>query len=492
MSMFLEKEQKEQIGFNFIMDKLQVITPFGMDEKRNVKPFYKKDLLLLQEELDNVEKVMKSYNNYKGLYLSIERVFMKFKNIKHSLKRCDNDEILDDVELYEIKIFSMALQELIEIFSCLNKEISLYHIDFVSLDEITHALDPDNSLIPTFHIYDSYSSALKDIREHKRSLEKEILSSSHKDTIALLKEKRLAYVLQESEEELVIRKNLSLKIKSYTDIFYNNIDSLGNLDFLIAKAKLAITYNCVKPLISHNMSISLKGAQNPAFAHILESKGKIFTPLDLDLDHGTTVITGANMGGKSVTLKTLALNILLVQMGFFPFCKKAQVPILDFIYFISDDMQCVSQGLSTFGAEIMKLKIILNHSKRNHGLIILDEFARGTNPKEGFFLVKALSVYLNNLESISIISTHYDNVAEDNMTHYQVIGLKNADFEALKRKLNLNKSQSVDIIQDNMDYRLELVSRINSVPKDALNICMLLGLDKEVLEIAKTYYKEDQ
>lgn len=87
MSMFLEKEQKEQIGFNFIMDKLQVITPFGMDEKRNVKPFYKKDLLLLQEELDNIEKVMKSYNNYKGLYLSIERVFMKFKNIKHSLKR---------------------------------------------------------------------------------------------------------------------------------------------------------------------------------------------------------------------------------------------------------------------------------------------------------------------------------------------------------------------------------------------------------------------
>ena len=75
------------------------------------------------------------------------------------------------------------------------------------------------------------------------------------------------------------------------------------------------------------------------------------------------------------------------------------------------------------------------------------------------------------------------------MTHYQVVGLKNVDFEALKYKINLNKRNSVQIIQENMEYRLEKVSKESTVPKDALNIAMLLGLDQEIIDIAKGFYK---
>ena len=86
-----------------------------------------------------------------------------------------------------------------------------------------------------------------------------------------------------------------------------------------------------------------------------------------------------------------------------------------------------------------------------------------------------------------MISTHYDEEIE-NVDHYQVIGLKNVNFEKLKYKIDLNKSKGIKILQENMDYRLEKVND-KKVPKDALNICSLLGLDKEVLDIAKKYYQ---
>ena len=216
-------------------------------------------------------------------------------------------------------------------------------------------------------------------------------------------------------------------------------------------------------------------AFNPEIKEILEKDKKLFTPVSIDLNAGTTIITGANMGGKSVTLKTIVLNLLLGQMGFFVFAKEAQFPILSFIHFVSDDMQSVSKGLSTFGAEIIKLKEVIECVKREDGFIALDEFARGTNPKEGYFLVKSLAKYLTKINSVSLISTHYDGVVEDNMEHYQVMGLKNVDFNDLKYKINENKTHSVEIIQEHMDYKLEKVSKENKVPKDALNIALLLG-----------------
>ena len=78
------------------------------------------------------------------------------------------------------------------------------------------------------------------------------------------------------------------------------------------------------------------------------------------------------------------------------------------------------------------------------------------------------------------------------MEHYQVIGLKNVDFNALKYKIDLNKTHSVEIIQEHMEYKLEKVSKENKVPKDALNIAVLLGLENEIVDIAKSFYNEEE
>lgn len=485
---FLDNDQRTQVGFSYLIDNLNIMTPFGASFKKNILPFKKEDKVQLVKEFDNIDAIINSYKIEKSIYNEIERCFCRFKDISNSINRLKNNGVLDDIELFEIKSFALNISLLISAFNDLIKNTNLHDISFKPLDSVVELLDPDGKKLPTYHIYDSYSEILKEIRIRKRNIEDKILTSSDESIISQLKDDRLKIVIEEEEEELNIRKIICKKLINFTSDFYHNIIAIGKLDFLIAKSKLAMSFNGCRPTLNDKNEIHIKNAINPEISDILVSKNKTFTPVTISIKNGTTVITGANMGGKSVTLKTIVLNVLLGQMGFFMFCDEAHIPLLDFIYFISDDLQSVHQGLSTFGAEIINLKTVVEHSKIKNGFIVLDEFARGTNPKEGSMLVKALCSYLNKLNSISLISTHYDNVIDRGMVHYQVVGLKNLDFMSLKRKIDLNKTRSIEIIQEHMDYRLELVSNENLVPKDALNICILLGLEQEIIDITKTYY----
>ncbi len=487
---FLDKEQREAIGFDFILEKLEAVTPYGIDKKKKIRIFKKNEKDLLIKELNNVEKIVNSIKENNEIYIEIERLFWRLKDIRNSIKRCKEGYILDEIELYELKNFAIILEKIILLYRKLYLEIK--NITFYSLEKIIALLDPENQKIHTFYIYDGYSENLKNIRNEKRKIEETIFKEEDEEKIKILKEKRLDMVILEEKEELKIKEFLNGEIGQYIDLIEENIKSLGELDFLIAKGKLALSYQGIKPKICDEMEIHFKDAFNPSIKIILEKKGKEFTPISLSLKNGISIITGANMGGKSVTLKTVVLNLLLGQMGFFLFAKEAAFPILDFIYHISDDMQSISKGLSTFGAEIVKIKGVIESIKRGDGFVALDEFARGTNPKEGNILVKSLCSYLKEFNSISLISTHYDGIIDEDMIHYQVIGLKNVNFEALKYKIDLNKKHSVEIIQEHMDYRLEKVSSEDKVPKDALNISMLLGLEESVIDIAKEYYEKGE
>lgn len=484
---FLDSEQRGQVGFSFIIDNLKVMTPFGLEIKKKIEPF--KDKNSLERELSNLEAVLESIEMNKKALGEIERFFCKVKDIRTTINRLKGHITLDDVELYEVKYFSMLIEELISAYGKLDLYIDA--VNLVSLEDVINILDPERKKIATFHIYESYSEDLKEIRTKKKIIEEQIFREKSLEKQNSLKTERFNIVLLEEEEELNIRKRLTEELAQYVELMEENISSIGRLDFLISKAKLALKYNAVKPSILSDMRILFKDIFNPEISEILEKENKKFTSVSIELSSGTTVITGANMGGKSVALKTVVLNLLLGQCGFYVFAREAYIPILEFIYFISDDLQSVSQGLSTFGAEIVKFKQAAEEIKRKNGFIALDEFARGTNPKEGFNLVKSICKYLNIYKSISFVSTHYDSVIGENMVHYQVNGLKNVDFNLLRQKIHLDKMQSIDTIQQHMDYRLEKVTKEQQVPKDALNVAILLGLQEEIVDIAMEYYRED-
>ena len=485
---FIDENSLNRLNFKELLSRIDMYSGYGKNKLNNLSNFLVGEENKLEEEFERMEKIYNLISDDKREMLKLEMILYKFDNIRKTIENAINDIVLDTVDLFELKVQLMAM---IELNLLLNENRDVFS-DFILEDmgELFGALDPNNEKIATFYIYESYSVILKEIRRQKKEVENKLFNETDYEIIQKLKNERLSILVDEEREEFKIRRNLTALVKKFSSIFLNNTEKIGNLDFVLGKVRFAKEYNGIRPVVSKKKEIILEDAINLEVKEVLEAKNKKYTPISIKLNVGTTMITGANMGGKSVALKTIAENVLLFQMGFFVFAKYASIPLLDFIFFVSDDMQDISKGLSTFGAEIIKLKEINSYVKNGTGLIVFDEFARGTNPKEGQKFVRALAKYLNEKSSISIITTHFDSVVEKNMKHYQVVGLKNLDFESLKNRLKANNS--LELIQDNMDFTLE-ESIETEVPKDALNIAKLIGLDDEISEmIYKEYEWEEQ
>jgi DNA mismatch repair ATPase MutS len=149
----------------------------------------------------------------------------------------------------------------------------------------------------------------------------------------------------------------------------------------------------------------------------------------------------------------------------------------------------VERGLSTFGAEISSLTEVLEKDE-GKGLILIDELAGGTNPKEGYAITKTIIEYLNEKDSISIITTHFDKAAEGkNILKLQVSGLSHIDENQLKDELKLNPKKGQEIIAKYMDYTLKKVEG-DEVPKDAIRIAQLMGLQESIINKAKEIIDE--
>ncbi|WP_371801867.1 MutS-related protein [Candidatus Lokiarchaeum ossiferum] len=487
----LTQENLDTIGFTFLLNKLDTLTPFGKELKNNLRRFSPSEKELLITELSNIGCLCSSIQKNSSIHKKIDYILPKLRDIRRSLLNLQETKILDEVEIFELKKFAMDFEDFSSKVQSLH--LSLPEMDFTSFKQVISLLDPNQTNIPTFYLYDSYSDSLQKIRERKRSLETKIFQTQDSELIKQLKEERLDVVILEREEELNVKKSLSFQLRQYTTLYLDNITKLGLFDFWISKAKLALEFGGVKPQISSNQGIKIKRSINPYVQSILNQSEKQFTPISIDLDLGVTIITGANMGGKTVSLQTLFLNVLLAHYGFFVFAKSVQIPLFDNLYFVSDDMQDVSAGLSTFGAEIITVNQIISSLPKKFSFIVMDEFARGTNPSEGIILIKALTQYLNSQNAISLITTHYEGISNKKFAHYQVMGLKNVDFLSLKHKIDLQSSQkytSIQIIQEHMDYRLERVQHDSIVPKDALNIAILLGLTDNIVKYAKNQYNQ--
>ncbi|MBO5727532.1 MAG: hypothetical protein J6R39_02765, partial [Oscillospiraceae bacterium] len=222
---------------------------------------------------------------------------------------------------------------------------------------------------------------------------------------------------------------------------------------------------------------------NPKVLDLLRDQKKTFTPVSIALDKGAAVITGANMGGKSVAMKTIALNVLLTHCGFFPFAAKASIPLFDSIHIISEDQESVDRGLSSFGGEMVRFNQMIRQMQGQFPLILLDEFARGTNPDEGAAIVQAVTKYLNRQNAVSVLATHYDGVARWGKAHYQVIGLKQLDLDALRKELaGCSGDAGVELISRHMNYGLYRVEDAQDCPRDAVNIYRLLDMKDEILQ----------
>lgn len=473
--------QRENIGFEFIKSKMLPATPFGAELVKSIRPFRKDERDILETELSNLNKLSLNYEEVKSDINAIRRIFMQMKDVRGSIK-FGRDNTLSDIELFEIKILLMQLEKLKPVVERVSDELRLAGFFMEPVSIAADILDPDKRRIPTFSIYDEYSDTLKEIRKKKRDIE--LRMQSDEALFEVLKDKRLSITAREEKEERRIREELSVKLRPYFDTVIKNIDSVARLDLLIEKHRVSKLYPSCLPQITKDTLI-LKDTTNPYICDILESKGLKFTPVSIEMGLGTTVLTGANMGGKSVTLKTVALNTYLALCGFFVYAVSASIPAFDEIIMISEESQSVAKGLSSFGAQIVELKNLLNEIENKFVFAILDEFARGTNPKEGESLVRGLVSLLNTKKTVSLLVTHFDHVAELSKSHYQVKGLQGVSEDKISSSL-LTKSDDdakITAISQFMNYGIFKVDKDAKPPKEALMICRLLGLQNELLDI---------
>lgn len=473
--------QRENIGFEFIKSKMLPATPFGAELVKSIRPFRKDERDILETELSNLNKLSLNYEEVKSDINAIRRIFMQMKDVRGSIK-FGRDNTLSDIELFEIKILLMQLEKLKPVVERVADELRLCGFFMEPVSIAVDILDPDKRRIPTFSIYDEYSDTLREIRKKKRDIE--LRMQSDEALFEELKDERLDITAKEEKEERRIREELSIKLRPYFDTVINNINTVARFDLLIEKHRVSKLYPSCLPQITKDTLI-LKDTTNPYICDILESKGLKFTPVSIEMGLGTTVLTGANMGGKSVTLKTVALNTYLALCGFFVYAVSASIPAFDEIIMISEESQSVAKGLSSFGAQIVELKNLLNEIENKFVFAILDEFARGTNPKEGESLVRGLVSLLNTKKTVSLLVTHFDHVAELSKSHYQVKGLQGVSEDKISSSL-LTKSDDdakITAISQFMNYGIFKVDKDAKPPKEALMICRLLGLQNELLDI---------
>ncbi|MDA8211932.1 MAG: hypothetical protein M0021_08655 [Clostridia bacterium] len=283
----------------------------------------------------------------------------------------------------------------------------------------------------------------------------------------LLREIELLQAEVKLEEERV-RRELSAEVLQWGDQLLEVGKWLGYLDLNLAKARLAIEIAGKPPKLDESGLVIKKGV-NFLLAGHLKRQGRVYVPLDLEIPKGVTVITGANMGGKTVTLQTVGLLVGMAHLGLPVPAEELVFPLEQFLY-SNLGLEC-SPGLSSFGTEISSLAEILPRCTGG-GILLLDEPARGTNPEEGYALVAALIEYLQARPVRVVLTTHFPGLAAlAGIAHYRVRGLSQRD--------GLTQGQE---IWEVFDYRLEKVeSQESAQAREALKVAGWMGLPEEII-----------
>ncbi len=208
------------------------------------------------------------------------------------------------------------------------------------------------------------------------------------------------------EENIEIEKilqNLSSMLYEYTELIKENIEIIGKLDLIFAKARYSIDIDGTFPMINDNKYINFVKARHPLIPK------DVVVPINISLgkDYNSLVITGPNTGGKTVTLKTVGLILLMAYSGIFiPCSENSSIYVFDHIFSDIGDEQSIQESLSTFSSHISNIVQITNIADSN-SLILLDELGSGTDPVEGANLAISILQYFHKLGAMVLCTTHY-------------------------------------------------------------------------------------
>ncbi len=212
--------------------------------------------------------------------------------------------------------------------------------------------------------------------------------------------------LQEKEEIAKVLADLSAMAGEHTEALAENQRILTRLDFIFAKANLAMEQNATQPLFNEEHIIHIRGARHP----LLDKKKTVPIDIRLGKDYDLLIITGPNTGGKTVSLKTTGLFCLMGQAGLhIPALDRSELSIFTEIYADIGDEQSIEQSLSTFSSHMTSIVSILKHADAD-SLCLFDELGAGTDPTEGAALAIAILNHLHDRGIRTMATTHYSEL----------------------------------------------------------------------------------
>ncbi|WP_420580919.1 endonuclease MutS2 [Reichenbachiella sp.] len=246
------------------------------------------------------------------------------------------------------------------------------------------------------------------------------------------------------------------------------IKVIGVMDFIRAKAKFGIDFDCTCPELSKQQKINWQLARHPILEAALNEQKKQIVPLNLALSREKRImlISGPNAGGKSVCIKTIGLLQYMAQCGMpVSVSESSEFGTFSSVFIDIGDEQSIENDLSTYSSHLTNMKHFLEQSTRNT-LFLIDEFGTGTEPQFGGAIAEVVLLELNKSQAFGAITTHYGNLK------------KVAD----KEKGIVNAAMKFDVKRLEPMYELEIGKPGSSF---ALEIAGKIGLNHEMLNRAK-------
>ena len=212
--------------------------------------------------------------------------------------------------------------------------------------------------------------------------------------------------LQEQAEIESILASLSAQAGEHTEELAANQKMMTLLDFIFAKGKLAMEQNATEPLFNRKRYINIRKGRHP----LLDKKKVVPTDIHLGRDFDLLIVTGPNTGGKTVSLKTVGLFVLMGQAGLhIPAMDRSELSVFTEVYADIGDEQSIEQSLSTFSSHMTSIVHILKHADER-SLCLFDELGAGTDPTEGAALAIAILNHLHGRGIRTMATTHYSEL----------------------------------------------------------------------------------
>ena len=269
--------------------------------------------------------------------------------------------------------------------------------------------------------------------------------------------------VDETAEIERILQNLSSLLFPYTNELFADIESIGTLDFIFAKARYSNSIKGITPIINDEKYVNLIKARHP----LIEPSEVVPITISIGKDYNLLIITGPNTGGKTVSLKTVGLLEAMACSGLnIPAEEKSSIYVFDEIYADIGDDQSIADSLSTFSSHMKNISHIVENAT-SESLILVDELGSGTDPLEGANLAISILEFFKNSDILCLATTHYQELKK----------------YALVTENVQNASVEFDIENLKPTYKLLI-----GIPgkSNAFAISEKLGLKKEIIEKAQS------